>query len=159
MKKKQAKKTPQNSTKYRPTAAEKKLLEVLLNPEHRLKSVTEICGIAKIDRKTYYNSFDKPEFVTYFINKSKALIRKAHAGIINSCIRQALRGDATHAKLLLTMSGDYVDRHSFPDKHGEPQQIPPVVSTDMSLMDAAARTAWLLKTALDRKKAGEPKRS
>ncbi|MGP8153381.1 MAG: hypothetical protein ACLQBQ_04450 [Smithella sp.] len=156
-KKELIKKTPQKSTTYRPTVAEKRLLEVLLDPDHRLKSVTDICGVAKCDRHIYYTAFNKPAFVDYYTKESKALIKKAHSGIINASIRQALRGDAAHTKILLTMTGDYADRQVFPDKHGEPQQIAPPVSPDMPNMEAAARAAWLLGKALARKKEAEKK--
>ncbi|MNW61554.1 hypothetical protein D3C74_396230 [compost metagenome] len=46
-----------------PTRSEQALLEALLNPEHRIKSVTDVCKIAKVDRTTYYRAFAKPEFV------------------------------------------------------------------------------------------------
>jgi hypothetical protein len=141
-------------TEYRPTVAEQRVMEVLLNPDNRLKSVTEICQLANCSRQTYYNYFDKPEFVTYYINKSKALIKKAHAGIINSCIRQALRGDSAHAKLLLTMTGDYADRQVFPDKDGKPQPIAGEV-TIIPPLERSTRVAYLLGLGIERKKKAE----
>jgi len=146
--------TSQKATKYIPSLAEQKLLEALLNPDNRLKSVTEICGIAKVDRKTYYRAFDKPEFVEYFTIQSKALIRKAHASIINSCIRQAIRGDSAHAKILLTMSGDYADRQIFPDKDGKPQPIAGEV-TIIPPLERSTRVAYLLGLGIERKKKAE----
>jgi hypothetical protein len=152
-KKESIKKTPQKSTEYRPTAAEKRLLEVLLDPDHRLKSITEICGVAKCDRHIYYTAFNKPAFLDYYTKESKALIRKAHSGIINASIRQALRGDATHTKMLLTMTGDYADRQVFPDKDGKPQPITPPVK--LTPMEAAAKVAYLFQIAIEAKKKAE----
>jgi len=40
---------------------------------------------------------------------------------------------------------------------GEPQQITPIISPDMPNMEAAARAAWLLKKALERKRVSEKK--
>ena len=52
----------QNSTKYKPTEKEKALLEVLINPDYRMKSITDICRAAKCTRNIYYNAFAKEEF-------------------------------------------------------------------------------------------------
>ena len=49
-------------TEYQPTVAEQKLLEILLSPEHRTKTVTDICKIANCSRPTYYDAMAKPEF-------------------------------------------------------------------------------------------------
>jgi len=151
--KKHTKKTPQKSTTYRPTLAEKRLLEVLLDPDHRLKSVTDICGVAKCDRHVYYTAFNKPAFVDYYTKESKALIKKAHSGIINASIRQALQGDAAHTKILLTMAGDYADRQIFPDKHGNPQPV----AGDIILnpIEKATRIAFILQRAIENKKKAE----
>ena len=46
----------QNSTKYKPTPKEELLLEALLNPENRTKTITEICEIAGCSRRTYYTA-------------------------------------------------------------------------------------------------------
>jgi hypothetical protein len=155
-KKDSIKKTPQKSTEYRPTVAEKRLLEILLNPEHRLKSVTEICGLAKCDRHIYYTAFEKEAFLGYYTKQSKALIKKAHSGIINASIRAALRGDSAHTKILLSMTGDYAERKVFPDKNGDPQPITPSVPA-MTDMEAATRSAYLLSLAIAREAAEKAK--
>ena len=100
----------QKPTKYAPSLAEKKLLEVLLNPEFRLKSITDICIEAKINRCTYYNAFQRDDFKKLLREESKSLIDKHRAAIINSSIKAALRGDSAHTKILLSMSGDYADK-------------------------------------------------
>lgn len=142
----------QKDTKYQPTLAQKKLLEVLLNPEHRLKTITEICNIADIERVTYYRSFENENFCKLFEKESKALIRKAKAAIINSSIRQAVRGDAAHTKLLLTMSGDYADRTIFPDGKGKPQSINPAPTVSLNFLERATRIAFILQKAIEYKK-------
>ena len=113
-----AQKDRQNSTEYRVTNAEEKLLDVLLNPEYRFKNVTEICGIARIDRKTYYNAFNKPEFVAYFKKESYRLVDHNLAALINTCIWKALRGHATFTKMVLTMAGVYPGKATLPDRYG-----------------------------------------
>ena len=51
-----------NSDKYKPTAVEEKLIEVLLNPNCLGKSITEICEMAGVSRKSYYVSIKKDGF-------------------------------------------------------------------------------------------------
>jgi hypothetical protein len=145
----------QKETKYKPTVAQQRLLEVLLNPEHRLKYVTEICAIASCGRKVYYNAFKNQDFVDHYMSESKRMISKAYAGIINASIRQALRGDATHAKMLLNMTGDYVDKMAFPDKHGNPQPVGTTINNNTVLLnplERATRIAFILQKAIEYKK-------
>lgn len=55
--------------KYKPTPAEKKLLEVLLNAENVGKSVQELCNLAGVSRNKYYDAMKKQEFVD-LVNKT-----------------------------------------------------------------------------------------
>ena len=100
----------QKGTEYQPTLSEEKLLEVLLNPEHRLKSVTDICSIACVDRKIYYRAYKKPEFVEYVMKESRSLVKEAIPAIILASARQAKRGDAAHTKIMLGMAGLYNEK-------------------------------------------------
>ena len=50
---------------YNLTAAEQRLLEVLVNPANVGLSVTEKCKLANISRTTYYDLMQKPEFLVY----------------------------------------------------------------------------------------------
>ena len=99
----------QNATEYRPTTGELKLLEVLLNPEMRNKSVTEICTIAGVSRQTYYRAFEKPQFVALYESRAKDLVRAAVGPIINAFIKAAKEGSYTHGKVILEMAGLYVE--------------------------------------------------
>jgi hypothetical protein len=146
-------KTGQKLTAYRPTVVEKKLLEILLYPEHRQKNVTEICQLAKCSRQSYYDAFSKPAFATFYHKESRDLVIRSLAQIINASIRQALRGDASHTKMLLTMAGLYTDKMVFPGKDGKPQDISPKV--EMSQLERATRVAYLLRKGIERKKMEE----
>jgi len=101
----------QNATKADITAnltkSERALLEVLLNPENRMKSVADICKIAKIDRSTYYRAFQKPDFVEIYKQQAIDLVKQSVAPIINTFIREAQRGSFQHGKILLEMAGVY----------------------------------------------------
>jgi hypothetical protein len=147
--------TSQSGTVYRPNSNEKKLLQVLLNPENRLKTITDICDIAGCDRKTYYRAFKKKELVDYYTAESRALVRHSLAPVINACIKQAIKGSAPHAKILLTMAGEYSEssRVTFPDKDGKPQPVGGV----FNYLEMATRITYILEQAAQRKAAEEAK--
>lgn len=97
----------QNATEYQPTQTEKKLIEVMLDPANRMKSITEICRIAECDRATYYRAFDKPGFVELYTRKSQELAKKYLGPVMNAFVREATRGSFQHGKVLLEMAGAY----------------------------------------------------
>lgn len=146
----------QKETKYQPTLAERRLLEVLLNPEHRLKSVSEICSLAPCTRKVYYAAFKKEGFKKHFDRESRDLVIRHKAAILNASIRQALRGDATHAKMLLGIDGTVVEKHVFPGKDGKPQDINPKSKT-LNYLERATRIAFILQKGMENKKKAEEK--
>lgn len=102
--------TKQNSTDYEPTEKEKNLLEVLLNPDYRMKSITDICKAAKCSRNIYYDAFGKPGFIDLYKKQSVDLVKRAVASIINTFIREAQRGSFPHGKVLLEMAGLYTEK-------------------------------------------------
>ena len=99
----------QNVTEYRPTLAERKLLEVLLNPEFRTATVTDICKRAGISRQAYYKTFKKPEFVAYYESQSRDLVRAAIGPVVNAFVRAAKEGSYPHGKVILEMAGLYTE--------------------------------------------------
>ncbi|OZV10782.1 hypothetical protein CIW83_18355 [Tissierella sp. P1] len=105
--------TVQNPTKYEPTEKEKALLEVLINPENRMKSITDICKIAKCSRSTYYEAFSKPEFVEIYKQYSVDLVKQSVASVLNTFIREAQRGSFQHGKVLLEMAGVYTEKQQL----------------------------------------------
>jgi hypothetical protein len=147
-------KTKQKSTKYRPTVKEKDLLEVLLNPEHRFKSITDICLLAHCTRNIYYNAFEKPDFCKYYERQVDRLIDKSYAAMINASLRAAVRGDATHLRILLQMKGKLADRVIFPGKDGEPQDL---TSKQLSANEIARRVSIIFQKGLKRKEEAEKK--
>ena len=110
----------QNRTKYKPTEKEKALLEVLLNPDYRMKSITDICRIAKCARSTYYEAFSKPGFVDLYNQYSNDLIKQSVAPVINTFIREAQRGSFQHGKVILEMAGMYSDKIEISGKIDNP---------------------------------------
>lgn len=99
--------TLQNFTNISLTEKGKNLLEVLINPENRMKSITDICKLAKCTRPVYYKAFLKPEFVEIYKQFSEELVKQSMAPVINAFIREAQRGSFQHGKVLLEMAGLY----------------------------------------------------
>lgn len=130
----------QNLTGYEPTPSEEKLLEVLLNPQYRMKSITDICKIAEISRTTYYEAFSKPGFNEIYKQKSIELVKQQVAPVINAFVAEAKRGSFQHGKVLLEMADLYSEKKQFEHtgKDGGPIRV-----EDMSAEERAARIAEL----------------
>jgi hypothetical protein len=100
----------QTVTTYEMTDAEQKLLEALLNPDYRMKSITELCNVAKISRMAYYRAMGKPEFKALYKQKTKELVENSIAPVLNTFVREALRGSFQHGKVILEMAGLYSEK-------------------------------------------------
>ena len=100
----------QKGTAYTPTVAERKLLDVLLNPKYRMKSITDICSIAEIGRTTYYEAFGKPGFEALYKQKSLEMVKQSVAPVLSAFVAEAKRGSFQHGKVLLEMAGVYAER-------------------------------------------------
>ena len=112
-----------------PSPIERKLLDILLNPEHRFKSVTDICLAAGTSRKAYYRAFEREGFADYYRGECEALVHRAIGPVVNACVREAVAGSAAHAKMVLGMAGMYSEKtdHRILDKNGEAQDVGGVV--------------------------------
>lgn len=113
----------QNLTNYEPTEKEKNLLEVLINPDYRMKSITDICKAAKCSRNIYYDAFAKPEFIEEYNRRSANLIKQSVGSVINTFIREAQRGSFQHGKVLLEMAGLYIENAKVEITGNVPVQI------------------------------------
>jgi len=103
----------QNVTEYELTPSEKKIIEALLNPENRMKKITDLCQTIGISRETYYKAFDKPGFVVKYKEMSKELVNKAVGPVINSFIKEASRGSFQHGKVILEMADMYREKQQL----------------------------------------------
>jgi hypothetical protein len=97
----------QKVTEYNPSRAEKRLVETLLDPSNRTKTITEICKLAKCSRQKYYKAFINPGFVEYYKQESKRLANKYLGPVMNAFAKEAARGSYQHGKVLLEMAGAY----------------------------------------------------
>ncbi|MGM0124695.1 hypothetical protein IGI37_002089 [Enterococcus sp. AZ194] len=102
------------SDKYKLTAAEKKLFEVLVNPEHIGKTVTELCNLARISRNKYYDAMKKEGFVTLVNDTTMDLIKGKASDVLNAAYKYALKEKGHQdRKMLLTIAGIYADKQEI----------------------------------------------
>lgn len=98
------------ANEYKPTTAEVKLLDVLSDPTHYRKSITEKCEIAGISRVTYYEVMKKPDFVNLIPMTALQLVKSRATDLINASYDAALKGSFADRELLLEMAGLKVDK-------------------------------------------------
>jgi hypothetical protein len=90
-----------------PTACEKKIVDALLDPANRYKTITELCRVANVSRDIYYDAFKKPEFQEYYKYISLMMVKQAVAPMLNTFVREGLRGSYQHGKAILEMADVY----------------------------------------------------
>lgn len=93
-----------------PTDVEQRLLDVLLDPFHRLSSVTKQCELANVSRQAYYRAFKNDAFVTYYRDSLTDLIKAQGGQLVNIAIREARKGSYQHWKALMEMGGFYNEK-------------------------------------------------
>ena len=117
---------------YEPTQSEIKLLEVLQNPEHYKKTVTEKCRIAEIDTATYYRAMAKPDFCEYYNNLIKANLKNSVAEILQATKDFGTRFPGNHQdrKILLEMAGAYTEKQQVEVTHGFESSLKDLLGED-----------------------------
>lgn len=113
MAKKYTKKAPPkiSSYSYRPTKAEKKLLEVLINPENAGCTVAELCRLADISKARYYRIVRKKEYMELVNQMTKDLIGDRIYDVLNSTYVYSLDSKGHNdRKLLLQMYGLFAEK-------------------------------------------------
>lgn len=96
---------------YTPTTAEKKLLEVLINPQNVGESVQELCNLAGVSRNKYYDAMKKKAFVKLVNDITMDLIKGKASDVLNATYKFALTEKGHQdRKMLLTIAGIYTDK-------------------------------------------------
>ena len=95
---------------YEPSQNEVTLLEILLNPENRMKSITDICKLGKFSRDFYYRTMKKKDFKAYYKEMTRDLIHESVGPIVNAFIKEAKRGSFQHGRILLEMAEIYTEK-------------------------------------------------
>lgn len=117
---------------YTPTPKELDLLNILLDPYHRMSSITKICEMACVSRHTYYDMFRKPEFQVYYRAALLETIKQYGGQLVNIGLREARKGSFPHWKVLMEMGGLYNEKRTL--EH-EGEQTMRVVFVDPDLED------------------------
>lgn len=101
-----------NNDIYIPTKAEKRILEVALNPVYAQKNITERCKLAETSRETWYKAMRKPAFIELLNKLTLDLLKGRINDIVNATYNFATSNSkcSTDRKVLLTMAGLYSDR-------------------------------------------------
>jgi hypothetical protein len=101
-----------NVDNYKPTAKEKKLIDVLCDPAHRYKNITQICQVAGISREAYYKMFRKPQFVAYYNRVQFEVVKQNIAKVLAATIEFAISDPKCHQdrKMLLEMGNMYTEK-------------------------------------------------
>lgn len=89
---------------YVPTAAEKKLLNVMLNPENVTLNVTEVCAKAGVSRDLYYTAIGKEGFRKIMPDLSRQLVSGSILQVVQAFVREAKKGSFPHGKTILEMA-------------------------------------------------------
>ncbi len=108
------------------TAGEQRLLEVLLNPEHTGKSITEKCRIAGISRAMYYRYMQDEKFLQMLNKTALMLIRDKVADVLNATYKFAMQSrNHQDRKLLLELFDLYANKQKVEvsGENGEPIKL------------------------------------
>lgn len=125
------------------TILEKRLLEYLLEPENRFKSIVKMCEELNIDRKAYYKAFHNEIFLKQYKQESYNITKQAVAPVINACVKQAKAGSFKHAELLLKMSGMIEDTRAPGSNNDEATKARAVsVNVFVDALKGAAAEVW-----------------
>ena len=96
---------------YRPTKAENRLLEALVNPDNVGKNVEEMCSVAEVAKNTYYKAMKKPDFVKLVNETTLDLIKGKVSDVLNASYTFALTEKGFQdRKILLQMAGLLVEK-------------------------------------------------
>jgi hypothetical protein len=123
-------------TKKRLSPERWRLLEVLVNPENRFKSVTELCHLARCSRRVYYKAYNDPEFRNVQEDLAIMLIKQSVISSIHALQREAARGSFQHIEKVLQLAG--VDKRIQLDQRGANEDK---LAMLVAAMEAAARAA------------------
>jgi hypothetical protein len=117
---------------YKLTAAEERLLEVLMNPNYYGKSITEKCQVAEISRETYYQTMRRPEFTDFYNQQIQANLKNSVGKIIQATENFATRFPGNHQdrKMLLEIAGAYTEKQQVEVTHGFESSLKDLLGED-----------------------------
>ena len=97
---------------YKPTIAEKRILEVALNPENYDMNIKDRCKLAKTSRETWYKAMNKKGFIEVLNTLTMDILKSKVSNIVNATYTFATTDSkcASDRKILLTMAGLYTEK-------------------------------------------------
>ena len=97
---------------YIPTAAEKRILEVALDPTSFSMNVEERCKAAKTSKVTWYKAMAKKPFTDLINTLTMDMLKGKVANVVNATYNFATTDSkcASDRKILLTMAGLYTEK-------------------------------------------------
>lgn len=97
------------------TQADKRVLQVAIDPLSLELNITQRCKKAKVSRDTWYKAFKKPGFVDLVNELALAAIKSNVADLLNATMKYAIEHPrcSNDRKVLLTVLGFYTDKHEI----------------------------------------------
>lgn len=92
------------------TNVRENLMFIMLDPVNRLKTVTDICKLAKISRTAYYKAVNDKAFMERYKEESRQLVQHALGPVVNSMVHQAQMGNTQAIRIVLEMAGLYSEK-------------------------------------------------
>ncbi len=96
---------------YTPTEAEKRILEVCIDPETFTLNITQRCEKANVSRETWYKTMKKQDFIKMLNQMLMDNLRGKIGDVINATYKYAIADSRNTAdrKILMTMTGIYAE--------------------------------------------------
>jgi hypothetical protein len=125
------------------TKIRENLMKIMIDPANRMKTVTDICKLAKISRTAYYKAVNDKAFMERYTEESKQLVKQALGPVVNSMVRQAQMGNTQAIKIVLEMAGIYSERFDVTHRNppGESFHINGLENLSDEELEALAREA------------------
>ena len=119
-------------SEYTPTAAETRLLEVMINPEFVGKSVVDKCKAAECTTPVYYTALKKPGFMALVRESAVDLVKDKLIDVIAATVKYAVTSQQNYQdrRILLEMSGMYREKQDISLSSENPIQAQLMQLTD-----------------------------
>jgi len=97
---------------YTPTEAEKRIIELSINPESFNMNIKDRCKAANVAKDTWYKAMAKPAFVAILNKATMDMLKSEVSDIVRATIKFAKTDSrcGSDRKVLLTMASLYTDK-------------------------------------------------
>lgn len=93
-----------DTSKFVPTPKQQAILDVLLDSDKRLLNVSQQIEESGVSRQFWYDTMKHPGFRFFYRTAILDLIQLQAAPMVNSAIKEAVKGNHSHFKTLMEMS-------------------------------------------------------